>query len=195
MLNPQYRKCPGPSGSGSLMLAAAVLLLTACVTQHVGSDYDRSATFSGFHRFVWLPREQHGSQNPLIVQRAHDAIEAELTRQGFVHVEDPSAADFAVDFTIGAHERIDVQSYPGPDIIPYAGADAQWWGYRYWGNQIDVRKYREGILAIDVFDAHSRRPVWHGWARKELTRSDIERSEAPIRKAVQDVLKDFPPGV
>jgi len=25
--------------------------------------------------------------------------------------------------------------------------------------------------------------VWHGWARKELTRSDMERSEALIRAA------------
>jgi hypothetical protein len=35
--------------------------------------------------------------------------------------------------------------------------------------------------------------VWHGWARKELSRSDIEHSEEPIRKAVQAVLAKFPP--
>jgi hypothetical protein len=36
--------------------------------------------------------------------------------------------------------------------------------------------------------------VWHGWAKKELTRSDIENSEAPIRKAVAAILAKFPPG-
>jgi hypothetical protein len=44
-----------------------------------------------------------------------------------------------------------------------------------------------------VFDGHSHRPVWHGWARKELSRSDIEHSEAPIRAAVAAVLAPFPP--
>jgi len=32
-----------------------------------------------------------------------------------------------------------------------------------------------------------------GWAKKQLTRSDIERSEAPIRTAVAAVLEKFPP--
>lgn len=61
------------------------------------------------------------------------------------------------------------------------------------GGAIDVRQYREGTLAIDIFDAHTNKPVWHGWAKKELTRSDIERSEAPIRTAVAAVLEKFPP--
>jgi len=52
--------------------------------------------------------------------------------------------------------------------------------------------YREGTLSIDVFDAHTHRPVWHGWAKKELTREDQEHSEAPIRAAVAAVLAAFP---
>jgi hypothetical protein len=56
-----------------------------------------------------------------------------------------------------------------------------------------VRQYREGTLSIDVFDAHSHRPVWHGWAKKELTRNDMEHSAEAIRKAVDSVLAKFPP--
>jgi hypothetical protein len=59
---------------------------------------------------------------------------------------------------------------------------------------LDVRQYREGTLSIDVFDAKTHRPVWHGWAKKELTRADIENSEGPIRKAVTAILAKFPPG-
>jgi len=33
----------------------------------------------------------------------------------------------------------------------------------------------------------------HGWATKELTRLDMEHSEAPIRAAVKSVLSTFPP--
>jgi len=174
-----------------LLRMAGLLALAACATLQVGSDYDRSASFSGYHYFTWLPRERYGTSNPLVVQRAHDAIQARLTQEGFTYVTDAAAADFAVDFTIGARERIEVHSYPAP----YAGwyGYPGWWGAPYWGSEVDVRQYREGTLAIDIFDARTHRPVWHGWAKKELSQSDIERSETPIREAVDAVLASFPP--
>jgi len=170
----------------------SIVLLASCSTLRVGSDYDRNASFTAYHGFAWLPREHHGSANPLVMQRARDAIQAELTQKGFTYVSDPAAADFAVDFTIGARERMEVRSYPAP----YAGWSwgyPGWWGYPYWGSEVDVRQYREGTLSIDMFDVRSHRPVWHGWAKKELTQADIERSEGPIRAAVNAVLAKFPP--
>jgi hypothetical protein len=35
--------------------------------------------------------------------------------------------------------------------------------------------------------------VWHGWAKKDLTRSDMENSTEAINKAVEAVLGEFPP--
>jgi len=168
------------------------LALAGCETIRVSSDYDHAAGFGGYHSFAWLAREHHGSANPLAVQRAHDAIQAELTRKGFIYTENAAAADFVVDFTLGSRERIDVQSYPSAYMGPGWWGPG-WWGYPYWGNEVDVHQYREGTLSIDVFDGHSHRAVWHGWAKKELTRSDIESSEAPIRAAVAAVLAKFPP--
>jgi hypothetical protein len=66
------------------------------------------------------------------------------------------------------------------------------WAGALGGKDIDVRQYREGTLAIDVFDVHDRRPVWHGWAQKELTRKEVEQSAAPVHDAVQSVLAKFP---
>jgi len=174
--------------------ALVVLVLAGCAGLRVGSDHDPQASFGGYRSFAWLPREYHGSCNPLVVQRAHDAIETELNAKGLARASDPGAADFIVDFTIGARDRIDVQSYPEPFLIAGPAGEFPWWGYRYWGSEVNVRQYREGVISIDVFDAQTRRPVWHGWAKKELTRSDLEQSDAPIRTAVQAVLKSFPPG-
>jgi hypothetical protein len=56
-----------------------------------------------------------------------------------------------------------------------------------------VRTYREGARSIDVFDAYTHKAVWHGWAKKELSQADIDRSEAPIQTAVEGVLETFPP--
>jgi len=169
------------------------LVLTACASLKVGNDFDPSSNFSGYRSFTWMPREHHGTHNPLVAQRTQDAIQAELTRKGFSHVEDAAAADFVVDFTIGAHDRMDVRSYPAPYAGPGVWGYPDWWGYPYWGSQVDVRNYREGTLSIDVFDAHTHKAVWHGWAKKELSQADIDRSEAPIRSAVAAVLAQFPP--
>jgi hypothetical protein len=182
------------------------LALTGCESLRVGSDYDRQASFAGYHRYSWLPREHPRTLNPLVVQRAHDSIDAALAAKGFVYVSDAAAADFMVDFTIGSRERTEVTGYPAPYTGPwyggygyyaypgrYYGHPGGWWGYPYWGSDVSVYTYREGTLSIDVFDQHTHRPVWHGWAKKTLTKSDLERSEGPIREAVSAVLAQFPP--
>jgi hypothetical protein len=173
----------------ALLMAVAV---AGCAVLRVGSDYDRQASFTSYHSFTWLPRA-HRIRNPLTVQRARDAIQAELVRKGYALASDAGSADFAVDFTIGSRARMDVHAYPTPYFGSWYWGGSGWWGYPYWGSQVDVRQYREGTLSIDVFDARSHRPVWHGWAKKELSASDIERSEKPIREAVDAVLAKFPP--
>jgi hypothetical protein len=177
-----------------IALSLVVSTLAACSTLQVGSDFDRSAGFSGLHQFSIMQRKHEAVQNPLVVSRAEDAIRRELSAKGYTAASDEANADFTVDFTIGSKERTDINSYPDA----YAGGGwgwghRGWWGGGYWGTDLDVRQYREGTLSIDVFDAHTHRPVWHGWAKKELSRKDIEQSETPIRNAVAAVLARFPP--
>lgn len=178
---------------GLASILAVVVGLSACATLRVGSDYDRTASFSGYHSFTWVPRENHGTNNPLIAERAREAILARLQQKGYVYVSDGAQADFAVDFTIGARQRLDVHTYPAPYAGPWWWYGRGWWGYPYWGSGIDVHAYREGELAIDVFDAKSHRPVWHGWARKPLTREDMQHSRSAIGTAVDAILAKFPP--
>lgn len=182
----------GATGSVRQAAAAycltAVLALAACATSpRVTSDYDKSAEFSGLRTFALLVRPHPSTHtSPLVEQRTYDAIREELTSKGFASVRDPGQADFVVDFSIGAEDRLYVRSHsrmspPGPG------------SWDMWGDDIDVHQYQEGTLAIDIFDARSRRAVWHGSAKKRLSRSDVEQSETPIREAVSAVLTNFPP--
>jgi hypothetical protein len=177
------------------VLASSTILFVACATLghnlRVGSDYDRGANFAGYHSFALMHRDHHGSHNPLVAARTEDAIKEDLMRRGYQWLSDGHNADFVVDFTIGSHERTDIHSYPEPYVGPWWGSP--WWGSAYWGNNVDVRQYREGTLSVDIFDGHSHRPVWHGWAKKELSDRDMEQSEGPIRHAVDAVLSQFPP--
>jgi hypothetical protein len=169
-----------------LRAMAPMLALAACTTPRVVNDYDHGAQFSTFHSFTVMIRPDLGTPDPVVGQRTYDAIRAELTRKGFTYVVDPAQADFAVDFTIGANDRLDVRSYPSA----YGGP----WFHAGWsGNQLDVNQHQEGTLSIEVLDARSGKAVWHGSARKELSQGDIANSQAVIGEAVTAVLANFPP--
>jgi hypothetical protein len=175
----------------STLLTLAVLAGCAAAPQ-VGSDADRNADFAGYHSFALLPRERvvmsmppDAMRNPLVISRIEDEVEREMQRTGYA-LADPASADLVVDFAIGAQQRIDVHALPA-DWGPGPG----WPGPT--GHDIDVRQFRKGTLAIDVYDVRTRRPLWHGWAQKELTRKDLEQSSAPIHEAVESVLAKFPP--
>jgi hypothetical protein len=170
------------------------LILCACSTLQVGSDHDPGTNFSSYKTFTLMLRSHTGVSNPLVPVRVSDAIKADLLSKGYVQATDPATADFTVDFTIGVRERTDVNAYPDPYVGPAWGwGAAGWWGGPYWGTSVDVREYHEGTLSVDIFDAHSHRPVWHGWAKKELNRSDMESSTQRIQNAVASVLARFPP--
>jgi Domain of unknown function (DUF4136) len=167
----------------TLLGMGAALMLAACATQaDISSDYDRSADFAAFHTFTLSQREHPGISNPLLAVRVEQDITAALQRSGYRLAADPASADFLVDFTIGAQDRMDVQSYP-----------AAFPGGPLWGSSIDVRQYREGTLTIDIFDQRTHRPVWHASAQKELTRKDLQQPAEPVSEAVSSVLAKFPP--
>ncbi|MBS0395360.1 MAG: DUF4136 domain-containing protein [Proteobacteria bacterium] len=171
------------------ILLVSALLLAGCATLSTGVDYDRAATFGGYQRFAWLPREHAHTRNPLNVERVRAAIRAELEAKGLTFTEELAAADLAVDFTLSSAERTDITTYP----VEFRGGWGWGWGYGYFGDQVDVRQYREGTLAIDLFDARAHRPIWHGWAKKPLERRDLTDPGPPLRAAVAAVLAQYPP--
>jgi hypothetical protein len=148
----------------SMQLLAASTLLTLALlagcaaSPDVGSDADRNANFAGYHSFALMPRDRvvvsmppDAMRNPLVISRIEDEVKEEMQRKGYT-LTDPMSADLAVDFTIGARERIDGHSHPG-GWGPGPGSPPG-----PLGNDIDRRRYREGTLALDVFDVHTRAP-------------------------------------
>jgi hypothetical protein len=173
---------------GMLSLSLAI---TGCTTTPTAEDYDHTVNFSNYSTFAFMRRERPQVEDP-VATHIEDTIKADLTRRNYSLVSNPDIADFVVDFTIGAQERTDTQSYSQQ----YQGnwfRGCPWWGQHYWGDGIDLQDYRQGTLSIDVFDTRSRMPVWHGWSRKELPQHDSSDSDQPVRETVLAVLAWFPP--
>jgi Domain of unknown function (DUF4136) len=182
--------------SVSIVVVVGALVLSACATTlQTHSDHDPSQSFAGYHTFAWLTDqpmiaapEDVASVSPLNRRRIEQAVEEELADKGFQKSPARDSADFVVSYTVGARDRLDVQSYP----VPYRGP---WlWGWSYYGHDVDVMMYREGTLAIDVFDNKTHQPVWHGWGSRRIDEHDVKHAAELIPPAVAAILKNFPPG-
>jgi hypothetical protein len=170
----------------------ASLLLAGCAsTLSVSSQQYPKADFSGYRSYSWIaedpqirPRGEGQQVSALTARRIRDAVEAALAARGYRPAREAANADFVVAYTVGARDRIDAQSYP----MPYRGP----WLWSWYGSQTDLRVYREGTLSIDIFDGKTHQPVWHGRARKEITRADESDPVPVIRQAVDAILAKFP---
>ena len=178
--------------SWTLLLVAA-LGLAACetpITAH--HEYDKRARFNEFTEFAWVTNEPliHPSPgldprlSPVIEKTIRAAIERNLIEKGYTRIAEARSADVVLSFSVGTREKIEVDSYPVLGGYRY-GARGAWVS--------DVHSYTEGILAIDVFEVHSKQVVWHGWAAETLSPSaDQEKREENINRVVDAILAEFP---
>ena len=110
-----------------------------------------NARFDTYRSYAWIRGEPvlakaaeagAGRLDPLLERRIRSSIDDHLESKGYRLVEDTEAADFAISFSVGSREKIQVTSTPGPT----------WYG-RYGGwystSQVSARTYTEGTLAID----------------------------------------------
>ena len=189
-----------------LTMALASLALAACAASGFQAiyDHDPSQDFSNHKTFAWLSENPmivgptNRVPNPLLESRIMAAVEEGLRAKGYDQVDDPETADFAMSFTVGSRDEIRVDSYPAP-YATYAYGGGWGWGGNYYGmgmgmaTETEVRQYQKGMLALDVFDVKTRRPVFHAAAEKSITSSDRSRMNETVQAAVDAVLAGFPP--
>lgn len=174
-----------------VVLVAVVLLAACATTLPVRMDYDRQADFSGYRTFTWISDNPLIGSNPevsaLTRSRIITAIGNELERKGYAKAASRDDADFAVGFTVGTRDRIDIDSYP----VAYRGS---WYRrHSFWYYEVQTWTYQEGMLAIDIFDQATHQPVWHGFTSKRITAGDRANPAPVIQEAVAAILAKFPP--
>ncbi|NWG45812.1 MAG: DUF4136 domain-containing protein [Alphaproteobacteria bacterium] len=178
-------------GAALSALVGALFALAACatglpVTTDVAPDYDFSAvrTYAFVSEEPLLARRSDAEISPLIEPAIRRSIDAQMAAKGYTKV--PLAeADLSIAFTLGTRERI--------DVTPWGPYGRSWRRYYGWYDDpfyTDVDVYTEGVLAIDMFDARSYQPVWHGWTRSRLYgQRDVAGLVDP---AVSAILGAFP---
>lgn len=179
--------------SGLYPVFLTALLTGACATVKTGVDFDEVVDFSQYRTAAWARDEVMVSRmsepvSPLTTKRIRTAIEAELARRGIVFQTETEGAGLSVIAVAGAREKLDRKVYP----VRYR-ADGYWCGVTCYEPEYIARTYTEGTLSVDLFDAASGEPIWHGWAKKSITNADRENPKRGIEDAVSKIFDGFPP--
>lgn len=176
-----------------LLVAAVAYLLSACHTLTVHSDVN-SALIGSVHcsSFAWAG-SFHGDSplrntvaNPINETRLRSAIAAHL---GGTIEPDPSKADCLVGYGIGSTQVVD------PGWGWYGGWGWGYgWGWGPWGppGWYGPYVYREGIIAVDVYEAKSHQPLWHATVDQDLYGVSGPEAEKRIDAAVAALFTKYP---
>jgi hypothetical protein len=176
-----------------LAVFVGLLALGGCSAVQVNADFDPGTDFSRYQTFSFITDDpllvaDVAAVSPLLQGRLMRATQSELSAKGFRYTDDRANADLVVSFTLGARDKVQVSSYPGR----YYGSGVTGWSGPYF-DEVEVRNYTEGTLAVDLFDVKTTAPVWHGWAVKAITPADRENAEQLIKELIAAILEQFPP--
>jgi hypothetical protein len=160
--------------TSAILLACALAGLAGCATTVV-TESAPNANMSGYHSFSWMEQTPPAGMSPVLFDRIRATIDRDLQARGFVHGASP-------DFNVAI------------DMI-----SATWWDYDYYGNSnwyfgwgIVPNTYSDGSLMINVYDAHTKQPVWHGKGTNGVS-SKVSQSE--VEQIVGPIIAQFPAGL
>jgi hypothetical protein len=172
----------------ALTVPLTALTLSAC-GPYVRSDVN-TAAISRVHcgTFAWAGEFRSSSPlrstiaNPVNESRLRTAIASHL---GGVIQPAPGSADCLVGYGIGGY-------YVAGGGYPYPYGWAWSYGpYPYgWGPGPYV--YREGVIAVDLYDARTGQPLWHASTEQSLFGVTGPEAEKRIDAAVGAIFTKYP---
>jgi hypothetical protein len=170
---------------------ATVCVSTACTYLRVTSDVNPALGTSHCHTYAWagaFHAKEGVAQNianPLNETRLRGAIAANLQSKG---VQPATAeADCLVGYGIGVQTVVE-----GGWDYPYGWGWARGPGfYGGWGWDYPY-VYREGVVAVDLYDARSRQPLWHAFVDQNVVGLTGEAADNKIKAAVAAIFTKYP---
>ena len=180
------------------LIALSLLVLGAgagtALAQDVRYNFDDTANFAAFKTYKWVTLKGAQVPNDLVDMQIKAAVDAELATKGLKRTE----ADTA-DLYVGYQTAINTEKeYTSFDTG--WGAGPGWYGGGWYGGggmsttQGQTSTIYVGQLAVDMYQAGQKQLVWRGVASKTLdTKAKPEKQQKNLAKAVQKMLKKYPP--
>ncbi len=160
------------------VLSILMAFATLAASQDVRTDYDKHASFENYHTYYW---EKVQTSDPLWESRIKEAVDRDLQAKGW---QKQAGGDVALMAVGSTHNQQEYETF-------YNGLGGWRWG-GFGETTTTTENYRIGSLVLDMYDAHNKQLIWRGVSSDTLS-DKPEKNEKKLDKAVDKMLKDFPP--
>jgi hypothetical protein len=178
--------------TSTIITITLILILSGCSgATKVRFDYDRGEDFSKFktYNFLPLPESLKSEANPMVIRRIEEGIALAMGDKGFERIE--ANPDILIAIHTERQEKFDVNNW-GYAYAPY---DHYYRSAGYWGaSGMDVYRYQQGTLIIDIIHAADKELIWRGVGSKALPQNPtVSQIDRTVNQVVSKILANFPP--
>ena len=171
------------SAFGLLLLACSVAL-----GQEVMTNYLPGTDFSRYHTYKWVTLGPTGAPDQILDTQIKQSIDSQLAAKGLTKVE-TEKAELLVRYQVAVDKEKEWNATGMGDIFRAPGFATAMGTATATSSTITV-----GTLVLDVYDPAAKQLVWTGKATKTVNPSkDPQKNQKNLDKAMQKLLKDFPP--
>jgi len=163
-----------------------MFIIAGCSSIRVTTDYDRKADFGKYKTFNFSKEVDQVKLNDLNRRRLKDDIKAQMVLRGYQMAASP---DLLVNVYVKGTTKYTATGYTtgfGGGFGYYRG-----WGGGFSNTYVDVNKYTEGTMFIDLIEVLEKKMVWEGIAQGLINPRENTREEG-LNKVVTKVFKEFP---
>jgi hypothetical protein len=182
-----------------LRFALPLLLLLAApgsaLAQDVRYNFDKTADFASFKTYKWVVIKGATPLSDLADKQIKAAVDAQLAKKGLTKT-DSDTADLYIGYQAAVGQEKEYTSFDtgwgyGPGW--YGGG---WYGGGGGMTSGTTTTIYVGQLALDMYSPKPHSLIWRGNASKTLdTEAKPEKQEKNLNKAVEKMLKNYPPKV
>jgi hypothetical protein len=169
--------------------------LAACTSLPVKTDSNPNMSVSNCHTYAFAQEHVANADqpaaygNPLNAERLRVAIESNLAAKG-IQRADRATADCVVGYALGTRQVFN--DYYGGLGVGFGGGFGRrgFWGGGWGWDAPYVND--ETRIAVDLFDAHSRTPIWHASVSQNVSDLTGPNAEAKISAGTAAIFAKFP---
>ena len=172
-------------------MAAAALTSMAGFGQKVKVGFDKTADFSKYKSYS-VQKPEKDPARPVLYAHVLGAIEQELSGKGVAHAEKDGdlvlqvtgGTDFGLE---GVATTSDCPNCKAPILDP-----GDWPGNTA-PPGVGGKPMPEGVVELNFVDRATNKAVWTGWVEQKIDPDEKSKVLGQAEKAIQKLLKDFPP--
>ena len=164
------------------ILVIALLVSAVVLAQDVRTNYMPGTDFSKYHTYKWVNIEGGAHPNQIQDAEIKRSVDSQLAAKGLTKT-DNDQADLFVGYQVAVEQEKQWNAYG-------MGGGVRWGGM----GTATSSTITNGTLVIDMYDPATKQLVWTGNATKTIDpKSSPEKNQKNLDKAMQKLLKNFPP--